>query len=84
MDTLMKANIFFFVSTIAVIVFTLVLVLLMIHVMRFFSSLRLMMKKIELAAGEMSEDAKEMLEDIKQSFIFRLLFPHKRKAKRQK
>lgn len=84
METIMKADIFFFVTTVAVTVFIIFFVLLSIQLMRFFNLCNRILKQIESTAGELSQDAKEMIEEIRESFIFRLLFFKRSKAKRKK
>lgn len=80
----MKADIFFFVSTIAVTIFIIFFILLSIQLMRFFHLCNQILKQIESTAGELSQDAKEMIEEVRESFLFRLLFFKRSKTKRKK
>jgi hypothetical protein len=81
MDTFMKADIFFFVTTIAVALVSLGLLIMFVYVVRFMRTCNRIAKSVEERADEIGEDVGEMIEDVRESFLFRLMFP---KAKRKK
>lgn len=75
METFMKADIFFFVTTIAVVVITAGIIFALFHLAQFLSTCNRIAKNIETSANEVSNDAKDMVARVKESFLFRLMFP---------
>jgi hypothetical protein len=78
METIIKADIFFFVSSIG---FILLFVLAAIVLVQFIFLLRRwqrMSKKLEQDADTIREDAKEFLEHLTESRVFRFIFGKKR------
>lgn len=80
MDTLIQANIFFFISSLSVIIFTFFLVLLVIKLRKLVITVNSLVEKLKNTSDQMSEEAKELVDDIKQSPIFRLIFPRRKKV----
>ncbi|MDQ5901344.1 MAG: hypothetical protein QG580_59 [Patescibacteria group bacterium] len=80
MDTLIQANIFFFISSLSVIIFTFFLVLLVIKLRKLVMTVNSFVEKLKNTSDQMSEEAKELVEDIKQSPIFRLIFPRRKRV----
>lgn len=80
MDTLVQANIFFFITSIAVIAVSFFVVLLLIKLRKLVNQVNLLVEKLRNTSDQMSEEAKELVEDIKQSPIFRLIFPRRKKV----
>jgi hypothetical protein len=81
MDTLAKADIFFFVTTIAVVFVTIGLLVSFYYVVTAIRRLTDTIEKIERNMKDASEDVKEMAEDVRESFLFSLLFRKKRRTK---
>lgn len=84
METFMKADIFFFVTTIAVVLVTVGIICVFFHLARFLSTCNRIARNVESKAEDIGEDAKEMIADIKESFLFRLMFPKPKKKSRAK
>jgi ABC-type multidrug transport system fused ATPase/permease subunit len=84
MDTLMKADVFFVITSVAVVIFTIFFIIIATHIVRFFGSVNRIIRTIEDKAGDVTKEAKEALVDIRESFLFRLFFPHKTRKKKQK
>jgi branched-subunit amino acid aminotransferase/4-amino-4-deoxychorismate lyase len=51
------------------------------HLARFMSTCNRIAKKLELKAEEISNEAEELVKDVRESFLFRLLFPRTKKAR---
>jgi urea transporter len=83
MDTLLKADIFFFVSTIAVVLVTIAIVIVSVYAIKALEQARSALKEVEEHVGDTTEDVKDMLFDLRESTIFRLLFRKRKKNKRK-
>ncbi len=81
MDTLMQANIFFFITSLAVVVVSFFLVLLLIRLRSLFKSLNNLVDKANNTADFVSDEAKDLISDIKESSVFRFLFPKQKKRR---
>lgn len=82
MDTLIQANIFFFITSLAVIAVSFFVVLLLIRLRRLFKSLNNLVDKLNNTADFVSDEAKDLMSDIKESAAFRFIFPKSKKRKR--
>ncbi len=82
METLVQANIFFFITSLAVIAVSFVVVLLVLRLRKLVKSLHQVVDKLRDTTDYVGEEAKDLVEDIKQSPIFRLFFPRRKKASR--
>jgi hypothetical protein len=83
METLVQANIFFFISSLAVIAISIGLIILIIKIHKLVSALDILINKFKNMTDYASDEAEDLIEDIKESFIFRLFFPKtKRKSKK--
>lgn len=81
MQTLIKADIFFFVTTICVVFISIFLIIFLAKLARLLESVRKLTDMIKDKTFDISEDAKEILERIENSFIFNLIFPKKIKSR---
>lgn len=79
MDTLMKANVFFFVTTIAVVLVTLAILVVSFYVVKALEQARCVLEEVEEHVGETSDEVKELIFDLRESFVYRFLFKKKRK-----
>ena len=81
MTTLIQANIFFFITSVAVVIFLILGAIACIYLIGFLRNLKrasdMLTHKIEIA----SEHADTLFEDIRESTIFSFLFGKKRKKK---
>ena len=79
MDTFMKADIFFFVTTMAVVVLTIGILWALSYIVSAVKRLEAYAERIEKKMKDASEDVKDIGEDIKESFLYNFLFSKKRK-----
>lgn len=79
MDTLLKANVFFFVTTISVAAVTIAIVIVSYYAIRTLEQARSTLKVVEEHVGDTTEDVKDLILDLRESTIFRFLFRKKRK-----
>ncbi|MES2214143.1 MAG: hypothetical protein V4465_02005 [Patescibacteria group bacterium] len=84
MDTLVHADIFFFVTTIAVVLLTLGLLWGIFYVVGALKRLEVYVHTIAENTKDASEEVKEMGEDIRDSFLYQFLFKKKKKQKHGK
>lgn len=84
MNTLIHADIFFFITTIAVIIFLILGVIVFIYIIGILRNIKkasdIIGEKIEAA----SQSADSLYHSIKQSFLFSLLFGKKKRAAHKK
>lgn len=87
MENIMKADIFFFVTTIIVVLVGLGLLVFLVYAIRIISDVKFVSRKIKEESVEFLQDAKEMREHLKQKGgsllgIFSLLFGKKQTRKK--
>ena len=82
MDTLLKANIFFFVTTIAVIVFLILGSIAFFYIIKILRNINRATEKLGEKIDSASEHVDTLYHSIADSFIFHLLFGKKKKAKK--
>ena len=82
METFIKADIFFFVTTIAVVIFTALTSITLYYLIVGLASFKRMAKKLEAEQENAEEFVKETVERVTESSIFNFLFPKKRKSKK--
>ena len=83
METFIKADIFFFVTTIAVVVFTALASIALYYLILGLQSFKNMAKKLEAEQENAEEFVKETVERVTDSNIFNFLFPKKRKSSKK-
>ncbi len=81
MDTIMKADIFFFITTIAVVVLTVAILAALYYVVGAMKRLEAYADRIEDKLMDASVEVREMGEDIRDSFIYNLIFKKKKRKK---
>lgn len=80
-QTLIHADIFFFIASIGFIVITLLIAVGLVYVIRILRGVRRITDKIEQGINTAEEDVKELISDLRESSIFRMIFGgRKRKA----
>ena len=79
METLIKADVFFFVTTIAVVLVTLATLLVSYYVIRTLEQGRRALKEVEEHVGDTSDEVKDLILDLRESMAFKFLFGKKRK-----
>lgn len=82
MTTLIHADIFFFIASIGFILLTSLTAILLYYVIGILRKIRAVSDTIGENIEGMSNDAKEFVEDVRGSGVYRLLFPHKRAKKK--
>ena len=81
MDTFMKADIFFFITTIAVVIFAILGVIICVYLIQILKNIKRASDRLEQSIESTFDHADALSQTIKESFLFNLLFG--RKAKRQ-
>ena len=84
METLMKADIFFFVTTICVVLISGAIVYLLVRASELMRSMMHLADKLKEKAEDVGQEAEELIERMQDSFIFRLLFAGSKKSRRKK
>ena len=83
METLVKADIFFFVATIAVALFTIFLIIALYYGIIAFKRIRKLSDKVEANFDTASTEVKEIVEEVKSSFLFNFLFMRNKNQKKR-
>ena len=81
MDTVLKANVFFFVTTIAVIAFTVVGLVAFMYLIGILKDIRRATRKLEGEMEAVAENADALYHKIAESFLFNMLFGKRSKRK---
>jgi uncharacterized protein YoxC len=84
METVMKADIFFFVTTVCVIAVSFFVIIFLIKASRFMQTLRHLAEMLKDKVEDVGEETEELIEKIEESFIFRLLFSGSKRSRRKK
>lgn len=85
METWMKADIFFFVTTACVAVVSIAVVVLIIRIVTLVGALKRLVKMFSESVDSVSEEARDLLDRIKANTFFNMLFPtQSRSTKRKK
>jgi uncharacterized SAM-binding protein YcdF (DUF218 family) len=79
MNTLIHADIFFFIATIGFIILFILLAIAAYYLITFLRSVRRITLQLEHDAEAIGEDAKELMSDLRDSTVFRLLFGVKKR-----
>lgn len=74
MNTLIHADIFFFISSIGFIVLTILLTIILVKIIQLVNRVDRISKKIENGMNTVTDDVKDLIEDLKDSPIFRFMF----------
>ncbi len=77
----MKADIFFFISSIAVVVVSVGILIVGYYIVHSLRRIEKFAERLEERIADTSDEVKAMGENIKESFIYNLIFKKKRKAK---
>jgi hypothetical protein len=81
MNTFIHADLFFFISSVGFVVLFVLLAILILYATRALRTWGRILDKLEENLGTMGDTAQEMLEDVRESTVFRLLVG-KRKSKK--
>ena len=84
MDTLIHADIFFFISSIATVILVILVSIALCYTIGILKNVREMTDSIKGTVNTASAEAKEMVEQVRRSWIFNFIFAAKRKSKKQK
>ena len=81
MDTLYQSQVFFFISSVGFIILGSLVAIVLIYLIRAMKTFSRIMDKLEKGIDTIEDNTKEMLEDVKDSMIFKFIFGKKRKHK---
>ena len=84
MTTIMQSQIFFFISSVGFIILGLLAVIFLIYLIRMINAFSRILELVESDVDSIGDTTKEMLEDVRDSNVFRFLFRSKRKHKKTK
>lgn len=79
----MKADVFFFVTTIAVVVVSIGILVALYYIVSAVRRLESFADKIESSMKDASAEVREMADDLKDSFVYNFLFKKKRRSIRK-
>ena len=81
-QTLIHADIFFFIASIGFTVVTIALLIGLFYIIRVVRSVDRITTKIEIGIDTVSDDAKDLVADLRDSMAFRMIFGGQRKRKK--
>lgn len=82
MEAILQSQIFFFISSIGFIFLFVLIAIFLFYLIRAASTFSEIMDKVEKDVSNIGDTTKEMLEEVKESFIFNLLFRKKKKHRK--
>lgn len=82
MNTLIQADIFFFISSIGFGILFILLVVLLIMIVRFFGRLTALVQKIEHHVDDVGDEVKELIVDLRDNALFSFIFGKKKNRKK--
>ena len=84
MDTLIKADIFFFISSVATVILGILAAVLLYYLMKAGRSLYMILEMLKSGYSGSEEYVEELKERLEDNVIFRLIFPPLRKRRKPK
>mgnify|MGYP001576873685 CR=1 FL=1 len=82
MNSIMQSEIFFFISSIGFVILWVLIAILVIYLIRATKTFNKIIEKVEKDIDHIGDTTKEMLEEVKDSYIFNLVFGKKKKRKK--
>lgn len=79
MTAIMKSDIFFFISSVGFIIIGLTLVIFLIYTIKAVRSFNSLVEKMESEINNLGDTASDLVDDIRTSFVYKMLFNPKRK-----
>jgi len=84
MDGILQSQVFFFISSIGFVILSILLAILLFYLIRATKTFHKIIDKVEKDIDSIGDTTKEILEEVKDSFIFNLLFGKKKKNRKIK
>lgn len=84
METLLKADIFFFITSIAVILLTLFVLIVLYHLIKILKDVEFISDKLQKGTAFATDNLEELVNNINQSSIFKFIFGKKKSSSRKK
>lgn len=81
MTTFMQSEVFFFISSVGFIVLFVLVAIVLFYAIRSFRTWGRILDRLENNVGTIGDTAKEMVEDVRESTVFRLLIGRRKKKK---
>lgn len=82
METFIKADVFFFVTTVAVVLLTIFLIIVLCYAIFAFKRIAELCDRVEANIDTASIEVKEIISQVKESFLFNLLFTKNKNRKK--
>ena len=82
MTDILQSQIFFFISSVGFVILFLLLAILFAYAIRTFYTVDRILRRLEKNVGVIGDGAEEMLEDVRESTVYRLLLGGRSKRKR--
>lgn len=83
MESILQADIFFFVATICMVGISVLVGVVLIRISRWLRLLTSFLESLKTQTQDIGDQAEEILEQIQTSFVFNMLFPKKKIRKRK-
>lgn len=80
METIAKSDIFFFITSIAVIITTLIILVIGLYIIRILRDVRAIVQHLKEIGGKMEDEFEEMYADLMSRWPLRVIFKPKKKS----
>ena len=84
METLIKADIFFFITSVSVILLTLFILIALYHLIKILKDVEFISDKFQKGTAFATDNLEELVKNINQSSIFKFIFGNKKTSSRKK
>ena len=84
MDGILQADIFFFISTIAVVIFSVLLIVAIYYLRETLQNFRDISRTLKRGVDSASEKVEGAFEDVEDSMVYKFLFGKKKRSKKSK
>ena len=78
-----QSDIFFFISSIGFVTLWILLAIFLVYLIRVMNTVSKILEQIEKGINDIGDTTKDMLEDVRDSAVFRFIFGKKRKGRKE-
>ena len=81
MQSILKSDIFFFISSISIILITVIFIIIGVYLIRIMKNFSEISEKLKQSVDDATDELRDMSEHVRESAVFRFIFGHKKNKK---